>query len=110
MKSRLDAAKQAEEIIDTQVVHFMEWIDSQDSVSTIRAFRAQADRTKAEMLERTRKMLAAGEDPNHILEVLAHQLTNKLIHSPCNQLRNATNEQRTPLLDAARTLYDLDNH
>ncbi len=110
MKSRQDAAKQAEEIIDTQVVHFMDWIESQDSVSTIRAYRAQADRTKAEMLEKSRRMLAAGEDPNHILEVMAHQLTNKLIHNPCNQLRNATNEQRKPLIDATRTLFDLDNH
>jgi glutamyl-tRNA reductase len=110
MKSRQDAAKQAEEIIDSQVVHFMEWIESQDSVSTIRAFRAQADRLKAEMLEKSQKMLAAGEDPKHILEVMAHQLTNKLIHSPCNQLRNATSEERPPLLEATRTLFNLDNH
>ncbi|MBT3196151.1 MAG: glutamyl-tRNA reductase [Gammaproteobacteria bacterium] len=110
MKSRQDAAKQAEEIIDTQVVHFMEWIESQDSVSTIRAFRARAERTKAEMLEKSRRMLAAGEKPDHILEVLAHQLTNKLIHAPCSQLRGATNEQRNALIGATRTLFELDNH
>ena len=74
MKSRQDAAKQAEEIIDTQVVHFMDWVDAQGSVSTIRAFRAQADRTREEMLIKSSKMLAAGEDPQHILDVLAHQL------------------------------------
>ena len=110
MKSRQDAAKQAEEIIDTQVVHFMDWINAQDSVSTIRAFRAQADRTREEMLNRSRRMLAAGEDPDHIIEVLAHQLTNKLIHAPCSQMRTAGNDERTALLDAARALFELDNH
>ena len=110
MKSRQDAAKQAEEIIDTQVVHFMDWVDAQGSVSTIRAFRAQADRTREEMLIKSRKMLAAGEDPQHILDVLAHQLTNKLIHSPCSQLRSAGNDERNNLIGATRTLFNLDNH
>ncbi len=110
MKSRQDAAKQAEEIIDTQVVHFMDWVDSQDSVSTIRAFRAQADRMREEMLTKSARMLAAGEDPQHILEVLAHQLTNKLTHAPCSQLRNAGNDERDSLIKATRALFDLDNH
>ncbi len=110
MKSRQDAAKQAEEIIDTQVVHFMDWVNAQDSVATIRAFRAQADRTRVEMLDKSRRMLEAGEDPDHILEVLAHQLTNKLIHAPCSQLRSAGNDERTALLDATRALFELDHH
>ena len=92
MKSRQDAAKQAEEIIDSQVIHFMEWVNAQDSVSTIRAFRANAERTQAEMLQKSKRMLTAGEDPAHILDVLAHQLTNKLIHEPCSQLRSAGNK------------------
>ncbi len=108
MKSRQDAARQAEEIIDTQVVHFMDWIESQDSVATIRAFRARADRTRMEMLQRSRRMLAAGEDIDHILEVMAHQLTNKLIHSPCVQLRTAPGNQRNELIEATRVLFDLD--
>lgn len=110
MKSRQDAAKQAEEIIDTQVVHFMDWVDAQGSVSTIRAFRAQADRTREEMLIKSKRMLSAGEDPQHILDVLAHQLTNKLIHSPCSQLRAAGNDERNNLIGATRTLFNLDNH
>ena len=110
MKSRQDAAKQAEEIIDTQVIHFMDWVDAQGSVSTIRAFRAQADRTREEMLNKSKRMLAAGEDPKHIIDVLAHQLTNKLIHAPCSQLRTAGNDERSILIDATRTLFDLDNH
>ncbi len=110
MKSRQDAAKQAEEIIDTQVVHFMDWVNAQDSVSTIRAFRAQADRMREEMLKKSTRMLAAGEDPQHILEVLAHQLTNKLTHAPCSQLRTAGNDERDTLIKATRSLFDLDNH
>ena len=110
MKSRQDAAKQAEEIIDTQVVHFMDWIESQDSVEAIRIFRAQAERTQAEMLAKSRKMLAAGENPEHILEVLTHQLTNKLIHAPCARLKAAENEEREALIAGINKLFDLDRH
>src|SRR3569833_1194459 len=43
LRSRQEAAKQAEEIIENQVAHFMGWLRSLDAVATIRAFRDTAD-------------------------------------------------------------------
>ncbi|NIV34582.1 MAG: glutamyl-tRNA reductase, partial [Anaerolineae bacterium] len=39
LRSRQEAAQQAEEIIDTQVTHFMSWLRSLTAVETIREYR-----------------------------------------------------------------------
>lgn len=107
MKSRQEAAKQAEEIVDNQVTHFMEWVEAQSSVSTIRALKDSADATSQEMLQQAKKMLRAGKDPDEVVKIMAHQLTNKLMHHPCSQLRSATAEEREKLLNSTKILFQL---
>lgn len=107
LKSRQDAAHQAEEIIDTQVTHFMGWLRSLDSVDTIRGYREHGEALRNEELQRAQRLLAAGKDPQDVLNQLARGLTNKLLHSPCANLRQAGFEGRTDLLKAARELYCL---
>ena len=107
MRSRQEAAKQAEEIIDTQVVHFMDWLNSLHAVNTIRAIREQASAIQQQTLIAALKKLQGGGDPDKIMRELAHSLTNKLIHSPSSCLRNADSEQRDALLQAAQRLFDL---
>lgn len=107
LKSRQEAAKQAEEIIDTQVSHFMGWLKSLDAVSTIRAFREAADSHRQAELEKALKLLSSGVDPGKVMEQLAHNLTNKLIHNPSAQIRQAGYEGRNEIIDAARELFNL---
>ena len=107
LKSRQDAAHQAEEIIDTQVTHFMGWIRSLDSVDTIRGYREHGEALRNEELQRAQRLLAAGKDPQEVLNQLARGLTNKLLHSPCANLRQAGFEGREDLLQAARELFSL---
>jgi glutamyl-tRNA reductase len=107
LKSRQEAAKQAEEIIDTQVSHFMGWLKSLDAVSTIRAFRETAEVYRTAELEKAQRMLAAGVDPAKVLEQLANNLTNKLMHNPSAQIRQAGYDGRIELIDAARELFNL---
>jgi glutamyl-tRNA reductase len=83
LKSRQAAARQAEEIVDVQSANFMGWLRSLDAVSTIQAFRGQ------------------------VMQFLAHTLTNKLLHSPSAQLRQAGFDGHTELIEAARRLFDL---
>jgi glutamyl-tRNA reductase len=109
LKSRQEAAKQAEEIIDVQVTHFMGWLRSLDSVSTIREFREQSMAIQQEELEKAIAKLHGGGNPEQILRQLAHGLTNKLIHTPTSQIRQASFEGDAGLLQAARQLFDLDN-
>ncbi len=107
LKSRQEAAQQAEEIIDTQVTHFMGWLRSLDAVATIRSYREKVEQIRDEELARTRRLLLAGHNPDEILQCLAHSLSNKLAHAPSVQMRRAGFEGREELLRAARELLDI---
>jgi len=107
IRNRVEAAKQAEEIIDTQVLHFMDWLHSLDAVSTIRAIREQTMVHQGEVLNTALRRLKLGEDPELIMREMARTLSNKIIHSPSVQLRNSSEDQKEPLLRAARKLFDI---
>lgn len=109
LRSRQEAALQAEEIIDTQVTHFMGWLRSLDAVSTIRSYRSKIDVIRETELDKARRMLAQGNDPEKVLAQLARSLTNKIAHTPSAQMKQAGFNGRVDLLDAARELLDLDN-
>ncbi len=109
LKTRQEAAKQAEEIIDVQVTHFMGWLRSLNSVNTIREFREQAMSIQQSELEKAMTKLQSGADAEQVLKQLAHGLTNKLIHAPTSQIRQASHDGNMELLDAARTLFELDS-
>jgi glutamyl-tRNA reductase len=107
MKSRQEAAAQAEEIIEVQCTHFMGWLRSLNAVSTIRDFRDRADARREEVLDKARRRLARGEDPDAVLQYLAHTLTNKLIHNPSATLRQAGYDGRSDFIRTARELLGL---
>ncbi len=109
LKSRQEAAQQAEEIIDVQVTHFMGWLRSLSSVSIIREFRESAMTIQQNELEKATAKLQNGNDAEQVLKQLAHSLTNKLIHAPTSQIRQATHDGNQELLSAACTLFELNN-
>ena len=106
-QSREEAARQAEDIIDNQVDHFMGWLRSLEAVDTIRAFREQADHVRDDAVENAERQLAAGKDPHEVIQELARTLTNKLIHNPSVQMNQAAFEGRKDLLDTARQLLGI---
>lgn len=108
MNNRKQAALQAEEIIDAQVIQFMDWLSSLDAVSTIRALREHALSVQSEVLKTAQQKLRRGGDPEALLEEVSRTLMNKLIHSPSSQLRNAGTTGRNDLLSAAHELFELD--
>ena len=108
MESREAAARDAEKIIDTKVVDFMQWVTSLDAVPAIRALRESANALREAEVERARRRLAHGEDPALVIEHLARALTNKFTHTPTDVLRRADHEGNKALLEAARRLFNLD--
>jgi glutamyl-tRNA reductase len=88
-KSRQEAAYQAEEIISTQVNHFMGWLRSLDAVDAIRAYRDKSSRLRDDAIASAKRQLLAGSDPQLVVEELARLLTNKLIHAPSAQMKHA---------------------
>ncbi len=109
LKSRQDAAEQAEEIIDVQVEHFMSWVRSLDAVPAVRAYREHAEHIGTQELEKAKRQLASGKDPREVMEALTHNLINKLAHEPSVNLRQATVDGQTGMLDAVRSLFRLKN-
>jgi len=107
-QSREAAAREAEKIIDVQVLNFMHWIRGLDAVPTIRALREQAEAVRERELKRARAALARGADPEKVLAQLARALTNKFTHAPTDALRHADLDGE--LLEAARRLFDLDEN
>jgi len=107
LKTRREAAEQAEDIIDTQVVSFMGWLRSQGAVSVIQNFRgAMASHRDAE-LEKAIKMLSKGHDPDEVLRRFANSLVNKISHIPTTKIRQAGFDGNHNLLESAKELFEL---
>lgn len=109
MNSRRQAAEQAEEIIDTQVEHFLAWLRSQGAQSTIKDYRFQAEQIRNEALQKALTTLKSNSNPEEALTRLAHTLTNKLIHTPSIQIRQAGTNERHDLVAAAREIFKLND-
>jgi len=102
MKSRQEAAEQAEEIIQLQTQHFMGWLRSRHVVDAIRRYRDQAEELRDAALTQAQRQLASGRDVDEVMTELARTLTNKLIHIPTSRMKQAAHEGRDIWLRHAR--------
>jgi glutamyl-tRNA reductase len=110
ISSREEAASEAEELIH-HAVHELENTDkSLGAVDTLVKFRRKHDDIKDRELEKAMKRLVKGDDPEQVLKSFANQLTNKLIHTPSVQMKQAKIEGREEMLDAIEQLFQLDNN
>ncbi|WP_198263679.1 glutamyl-tRNA reductase [sulfur-oxidizing endosymbiont of Gigantopelta aegis] len=107
LKSRQEAALKAEDIIEVEVSHFMNWLRSLNSIATVRQYREQAESIRDAVLANAKKQINNGKPVEQVLNDVARQLTNKLIHKPCVQIKQAGMDGRTELVDAAIELFDL---
>jgi len=107
LESRKDAAKQAEEIIEVQVNQFLGWKKSLEAVETICALRTSAEEKRDETLAKASQLLNNGKSPKEVLHFLAHTLTNKIIHAPSANLKQAGAQGRNELIKAAHEIFDL---
>lgn len=107
LASRRQAAEQAEEIIDAQVEHFLAWLRAQGAQATILDLRRQAEVLREQALEKALRSLQRDGDAERALRLLAENLTNKFLHLPSTQLRQAGINERHDLIAAARELFEL---
>ena len=107
-RERQSAALEAEGIIETGAHEYMRQLRELDAVGTLRLLREQAIAVAPQELEKSRKQLRNGKDAEEVLQRLAHGLTNKLLHQPTVQLRKASSDGRSDLLQLVQELYQLD--
>ena len=109
VKSRADAAEQAESIIELGVENYRKQLRSLNAVSTLRALRDKASKIREEELERALTALKKGKSAEAVLTSLARSLTQKLVHSPSVQMKKSSAQGRDELLKLTAELFELNS-
>lgn len=109
MKSRAEAAAQAESIIDRGVEEYLAHLRSLNAVETLREFRSHAEAIRDGEVDRAIKALAKGDSAESVIDFLARGLTNKLIHEPSVQMKKASADGNDELLALVQQLYNLND-
>lgn len=106
--SRSTAVPQADLIIAAEAKKFMDWLQYQHSVTTIKEFRSRCERRRDQALQEALRQLDGGKDAKEVLQRFAHVLLNKLMHEPTVQLRKASVAGKIDLLTTVHELFTTD--
>ena len=82
------------------------WRRALELRNPLAGLRREAEAQRDATLAKARALLAHGRTPEQALEFLAHTLTNKLLHTPSANLREAAQRGDVDLLRAAEQLFD----
>ncbi len=104
-RSRREAAAEAEAIIELQAARFIETVTAATRHAPLKRLRAHGESAREDALTKARRELAAGADPHAVLDLLAHTLTNRLLHAPTMALREAALTGDAELARAADKLF-----
>lgn len=107
VRQREHAAQDAVEIIEAGSAAFMRQLRTLDAVTTLKAFRQHAETIRNQELEKALKRLQKGDDAQVVVATLANMLTNKLIHQPTVQMREASAIGRKEVMTWVQELYQL---
>jgi glutamyl-tRNA reductase len=105
LEARRAAVGDAEAIIDREVDNFMRWLGNRDAVPAIRDLHQRGDAFRAAELDRARRRLANGDDPDVVIQSLAQGITNKFLHGPTQLLHDAPEDVRAHLLEYLPRLF-----
>lgn len=104
MRYRQVAADQAESLIEHGVGSWQHEKRIRNGGELIRDYRQHGENLRDQSRDQALERLARGEDPTKVIERLAHQLTNRLMHEPTQAIRDAASQEHHELLDAAPRL------
>ncbi len=108
ISNREEAAAAAEIVIAEAMEQLEAEEKSRAAVDVLVRFRNQNEAIKNQELDKALERLGRGEDPAAVLQSLANQLTNKIIHHPSVQLKQASADGRKSVVDALVELFQLD--
>lgn len=103
-QQRAAAAGGARLLIDEEVARFLSESRAHDAGPAIRALRQQADAIRVQTLEQARRLLAAGKSTDEVMDYLANTLTNRLLHTPTQALRQAAENADSALTESITRL------
>jgi glutamyl-tRNA reductase len=107
VRSRQEAAKAAEVMIEEGLETYKEAERSLDAVDSIRDYRARMESIRDDEIERAMALLAKGEEAPIVMQRLARAITNKMMHAPTVQLKKASALGDDQSLALLQTMFDL---
>ncbi|MBF2755103.1 MAG: glutamyl-tRNA reductase [Gammaproteobacteria bacterium AqS3] len=105
MAQRLEAAEEAQQLLEAGVRELLQGLDERASSELLRRYQSSAETRAGEVLGEAGARLAAGESPEDVLRLLSHRLTQTLMHEPRTWLRHLAREHP----DALHSLGELDS-
>lgn len=108
-RNRETEAGKADKLIDEGIENYLQRLRSLDVVSTLKAYRSQAEKLRDIELDKSLKQLAKGESAEEVLNQLARNLTNKLLHKPSIEMKKASAKGREDLIGWANELFGLED-
>lgn len=106
MNERHEAAKHAEQLINSELDNYIRWHRSLRAKDVICDYRNQMQDLAQLELQRAIQKLSTGQCQYAVLTEFSERLVNKLTHRPTVGLRRAARDDRSELLDLARYLLN----
>jgi glutamyl-tRNA reductase len=106
--NREAAAIEADKLLDDEIRRYQNIERSKQAVPVIAALREQSELFRNEVNVQALRRMARGESADDAIEYATAALMKKMLHGPSVSLRKAGEDSNEDLIDAARTLFDLD--
>jgi glutamyl-tRNA reductase len=108
MKNREEAAREAEEIVETKLIEFKSQASREKTTPIIKKFRQYGERIMQGELEKALALIAKGEAPEKVVKSLSRAISNKFMDEPSRALSNDSRDQKLNLTEALQRLFRLD--
>jgi glutamyl-tRNA reductase len=108
LKARQSAADLAQKIVDEEVTNWSSKQRELSVVDTIKAFRDSAETIRDTEVQKALAALQRGQDSSEVINALARNLTNKLLHKPTTKLKQAGEKGCDDTINVTQELFDLD--
>jgi glutamyl-tRNA reductase len=106
--NREAAALEADKLLDDEIRRYQSIERSKQAVPVIAALREKSQIIRDEVNAQAARRMARGESASDAIEYATAALMKKMLHGPSVMLRKAGEESNEELIDAARTLFDID--
>lgn len=106
LSKRTEAAEAASSDVEESVEEFMRWLNSARAAVYLKNLHKHARENSDELVEKALRKIRAGQDPEQVVQKLAHTLTKRILHLPSTRLRQAAEEQDDDLLRVANRLFE----
>ena len=107
LESRRSAAGAADVIIEQEIKSWTRHQKALNAVDTIRAFRKSIEILRDVEVEKALSSVRRGQDSEEVINTLARNLTNKLMHKPTTRLKLAGEEGREDTIHVTKDLFGL---